>query len=202
MEEGKLTIKASTLMKITSTSKDIICLFSLTISFIYLMLRITMIVLTKKFDFVIFSRTLESNLWDLAWSTDIIMGIICFFAITLYFKNKVLSISIFLVTMFSISIWLFMMLGSKTIIPISDPSLNGNYAIHQYLYPTYKDTLTLKVTVYKESYPLLYKAINTTTESVSSRDDKETITLFNKAAYQISDDGKTLSYGKMSISLE
>lgn len=59
-----------------------------------------MVVRTKVFDFVTFSRTLESNLWDLAWSTDIIMGFLCFFASTLYFKNRILSFSIFLVTMF------------------------------------------------------------------------------------------------------
>lgn len=55
--------------------------------------------------------------------------------------------------------------------------------------------------VYKESYPLLYKAANSTTESVSD-DDTETITLFNKADYKISNDEKTLSYGKVKISLE
>lgn len=81
------------------------------------------------------------------------------------------------------------------------PSLKGNYAIHQYLYPEYHDTVVLAVTVYKESYPLLYKATNSITESVSEH-DIETITLFNKADYKISDDGKTLSYGKMKISLE
>lgn len=201
LREGKLKIKASPLMNIASTLKDIICLFFLTLSLLYLMLRITMFVLTKTFDFVIFSRTLESNLWDIAWSTDIIMGFICFFASTLFFKNRILSFSIFLVTMFSMSIWLFMMMGSKSLIPISDPSLKGNYAIHQYLYPEYSDTVALAITVYKESYPLLYKAVNSTTESVS-RDDIETITLFNKAEYKISDDGKTLSYGKVEIFLE
>ncbi|WP_423491518.1 hypothetical protein [Lysinibacillus agricola] len=86
-------------------------------------------------------------------------------------------------------------------IPISDPSLKGNYAIHQYLYPEYHDTVGLAITVYKESYPLLYKAANSTTESVSD-DDTDTITLFNKADYKISNDGKTLSYGKVKISLE
>ncbi|MFJ8462093.1 hypothetical protein ACIQ57_23730 [Lysinibacillus xylanilyticus] len=201
LREGKLKIKAPTLMKIATTSKELICLFFLTLSLLYMILRITMFVLTNTFDFVIYSKTLESNLWDLAWSTDIIMGFICFFASSLYFKNRILSFSIFLMTMFSMSIWVFMMLGSKSLIPISDPSLKGNYATHQYLYPEYHDTVVLAITVYKESYPLLYKAANSTTESVSD-DDTETITLFNKADYKISDDGKTLSYGKLKISLE
>ena len=97
-----------------------------------------------------------------------------------------------------------MMIGSKTLIPIEDASLNENYAIHQYLYPGHQDEFILVATVYKESYPLLYKAIDETRKSVSKTadKDKETIALFREVDYEISDDGKTLSYGKFKVSLE
>lgn len=188
----------------TSTIIEKISLVFVVLSFLYVALRIVMFVLVKKFDFVIYSRTLETNLWDQAWTWDIIMGFTFFLASSLYFNNKILPFIVLLISMFSCMIWILMMLGSKTLIPIEDTSLKENYAIYQYLYPGHQDELILVATVYKESYPLLYKTIDETRRSVSETNDKdkETIALFKEVDYKISDDGKTLSYGKFKVSLE
>ena len=179
-----------------------ISLVFVVLSFLYVALRIAMFVLVKKFDFVIYSRTLETNLWDQAWTWDIIIGFTFFLASSLYFENKILPFIVLLVAMFSCWIWFLMMLGSKTLIPIEDTSLESNYAINNFSYPALTGETVLVATIYKEHYPLLYKAVEEARETFIESSDMETIRLFRDEEYIISDDGKTLSYGKFKVPLE
>lgn len=195
LEVSKLKIKVSTII-------NGIHLFFIILSVIYIMLRIAMFVLVQKFDFVIISRTLEANLWDQAWTWDIIVGFIFFLASSLYFNNRILPFIVFLTTLFSCSIWIIMMMGSNTLIPIESSSLKGNYAIYKYSNPAANNGTTLVATIYKEHYPLLYKAVEETWEDYSREIDKETVTLFKEDVYEISDDGKNISYGKFKIPIE
>ena len=172
------------------------------LSFLYVALRIVMFVLVKKFDFVIYSRTLETNLWDQAWTWDIIMGFTFFLASSLYFENKILPFIVLLIAMFSCLAWFVMMLTSKTLIPIEDASLDENYAINKFSYPAHTGETILVATIYKEHYPLLYKAVEEARETFIDSSDMETIRLFRDGEYNVSDDGKTLSYGKFMIPIE
>ena len=95
-----------------------------------------------------------------------------------------------------------MMWGSKTLIPIEDTSLNENYAINKFLYPEHTGETILVATIYKEHYPLLYKAVEEARETFIESADMETIRLFRDGEYNVSDDGKTLSYGKFKVTLE
>lgn len=135
LEVSKLRIKVSAII-------NGIHLFFIVLSVIYIMLRIVIFVLVEYFDFVIYSRTLEANLWDQAWTWDIIVGFIFFLASSLYFNNRILP------------------------------------------------------------FLVLYKAVEETRETFSATKDMETIILFNEDDYEISDDGKIISYGKFKIPIE
>lgn len=58
----------------------------------YFILRIVMIIVVQTFDFVIYSRKLQLNLWDIAWTTDLFMGIIGSLSAAILFKNKLPSL--------------------------------------------------------------------------------------------------------------
>lgn len=187
----------------TSTFRDKVCLILLIISALYLIIRLTMVVLTQQFNFVIYSRTFELNLWDVAWATDIFIGYIGTISSFFFFKNKIPSIVIFLVTILLCYFWIVMMLTTKNLIPVEHPSVKENYAFERQLTTTeYRDIRQLRVIVYKEELPLLYKTSRTTTERVSEKHEIETITLFNKASYEVSEDGKTISFGSMKVPLK
>ncbi|MBD8005456.1 hypothetical protein [Bacillus norwichensis] len=95
------------------------------------------------------------------------------------------------------------MIFSKEIVAINNPSLKDNYAISQNLTDSASpEKFVISVRVYKEVYPLLYKYHGMEMELVSRKEDAETISLFNKKMYTISEDGKTLSYGKLIVPLE
>ena len=141
---GKLKVKVSAI-------KNGIHLFFIVLSVIYIMLRIVMFVLVKNFDFVIFSRTLDGNLWDQAWTWDIIVGFIFFLASSLYFNNRIVPFIVFLTTLFSCSIWIIMMMGSNTLIPIESSSLKGNYAIYKYSNPVPNNGTTFSSLVQKRN---------------------------------------------------
>jgi len=173
------------------------------VSALYLIIRLTMVVLTQAFDLVIYSRTFGINLWNLAWTTDIIVAFFCHIASFLYFRRKAFSFLIFVILLCSIIVWWPAMIFSKEIITINSPLLKDNYAISQDITDSASpEKHIISISVYKEIYPLLYKHHGMEMKLVSRKEDAETISLFNKKIYTISEDGKTLSYGKLIIPLE
>ncbi len=187
----------------TSTFRDKVCLILLIVSALYIIIRLTMVILTQAFELVIYSRTFGINLWNLAWTTDIIVAFFCHIASFLYFRRKAFSFLIFVILLCSIIIWWPAMIFSKEIVAINNPSLKDNYAISQNLTDSASpEKFVISVRVYKEVYPLLYKYHGMEMELVSRKEDAETISLFNKKIYTISEDGKTLSYGKLIVPLE
>lgn len=177
-------------------------LFFIVLSMIYILLRIIMIILVIKLDFVLYSRALEANLWTLGWTWDIIIGFVFILASSFYFQNKILPFILFLTTLVSCSIWWLMILVSQPLTLIEDTSLKGNYVIHKYSYPSSNDETTLVATVYKESYPLLYKETDKVRGVYFDEKDIETITLFNENHYAISDDGKIMFYGAFKVPMD
>ena len=69
------------------TIKNYIYMILMVLSAIYLVLRVVSIVLVKGFDFIIFSRTYEINLLNLAPSMDIVMSAICYTIAFMYFNG-------------------------------------------------------------------------------------------------------------------
>lgn len=137
-----------------SKTRILISLPALIIFAIYLIIRIIMIVLTQGFDFSIYSRTLELNLWDIAWTTDLFMGIIGTLSASIFFKNKIPAFIIFLLTVFSCYFWFIAMITTKNLTPIEDSSLKEKYAFEKQLTTTeYRDIRQLRVIIYKEVFP-------------------------------------------------
>lgn len=126
-----------------------------------------MIILTQGLGFSIYSRTLELNLWDVAWTTDVFMGIIGTISTFIFFHHKIPSLIIFLVTIFSVYFWFITMISAKNMTPIKSPLLKNKYAFEKQLTTTeYRNIRQLRVIVYKETFPLLYKPSKTTTVRV------------------------------------
>ena len=125
----------SILKTILLTAKNFLYLILMILSAIYLVLRVTSIVLVKGFGFVIFLRTSEINLMNIAPTTDIFMSAICFTIPYIYFngmKRVVISFIGCLLFTYSVFMWLPMMAFSLSLSPIESPSLTGKYAVAQY----------------------------------------------------------------------
>lgn len=182
--------------------KDRICKLSLVISAIYLLLRITMIVLTVRFDFSLFFRNPDLNLWAAAWILDVVVGFIAMFSSILYFKNRILSFVLMLTTVFSLVIFIFAVAFTERLTSIEDPILKENYAISQDRNVVGSGRYILSVRIYKEVFPLVYKLSDSIAEEVTETDDKDILYSFEDENYKISEDGKTLSYGRITLSLE
>lgn len=165
--------------------------------------KVTMIILTQIVDLTIYSRTFGINLWDLAWSTDILVGLVCHIASFLYFRRKVFSFLVLGMTLCSILIWWPAMMFSKSLITIHRPILKDNYTIFQDITDSDSpDKYFLTVGVYKEIYPLLYRYHGRKVELFSEKENLETLSLFNRKMYTIRENGKTLSYGKLIVPLK
>jgi len=168
-------------------------------------LRVTSIVLVNGFGFVIFLRTSEINLMNIAPTTDIIMSAICFTIPYIYFngmKRVVISFIGCLLFTYSVLMWLPMMAFSLSLSPIESPTLTGKYAVAQYSNLNDSGEKILRIEVYKQQYPLLYKLAAEESEVFSEKDDQETIELFEKNYYKFNEDKKSLTYGKMKILLK
>ncbi|PIC83569.1 hypothetical protein [Sporosarcina sp. P1] len=187
------------------TLKNYIYRVLMILSAIYLVLRVVSIVLVKGFDFMIFSKTYEINLLNLAPSMDILMSAICFTVAFIYFdglKRVVISFAAFLLFIYSVFMWFPMLIVSQSLTPIEDPSLTDNYAVHQVSHQGHLGEGVLYIAVYKEHYPLLYKRVTSESQRFSKKDDYETVDSFDKNNYTISEDQKYLYYGKMKIPLK
>lgn len=172
---------------------------------IYLVLRVVSIVLVKGFDFIIFSRTYEINLLNLAPSMDIVMSAICFTIAFIYFnglKRVVISFAAFLIFIYSVFMWFPMMIVSQSLTSIEGPSLTDNYAVYQASYQGHLGEGVLHIAVYKEHYPLLYKLVTNESQKFSKKDDYKTVDSFEKNNYKISEDHKFIYYGEMKIALK
>lgn len=146
--------------------------------------------------------SLELNLWDYAWSTDIYMGIIATICSSIYFKNKIPSFILMIVTTIIFFNWFLMLLTYMILLPVEHPSIKGNYVFNKQLTTTeYQDVMQLRVTVYKEVFPLLYEFNYTATERFS-KSEVETITLFKEGNYEVSEDGGLMSFGSFVVSLK
>ena len=187
------------------TAKNFLYLILMILSAIYLVLRVTSIVLVKGFDFVIFLRTSEINLMNIAPTTDIFMSAICFTIPYIYFngmKRVVISFIGCLLFTYSVFMWLPMMAFSLSLSPIESPSLTGKYAVAHYSNRNDSGEKILRIEVYKQQYPLLYKLEAEESEVFSVKDDYETIDLFEKNLYKFNEDKNSLSYGKMKVQLK
>lgn len=168
----------------------------------YFILRIVMIIVVQTFDFVIYSRKLQLNLWDIAWTTDLFMGIIGSLSAAILFKNKLPSLILLLMTTFSFYIWFIAMITQKNLTPIQHPEVQEHYIFEKYVTPTeYKDMKQLSVIIYKEQFPLLYKHVNETTLRVSSEHNRETITRLNDGTYVVNEKENAIYFGVMKVPL-
>lgn len=87
--------------------------------------------------------------------------------------------------------------------PIKSPLLKNKYAFEKQLTTTeYRNIRQLRVIVYKETFPLLYKPSKTTTVRVSRKNDIETMTLFNNGIYEVSERENSIYFGSMKVPLE
>ncbi|MFA8440160.1 hypothetical protein [Pueribacillus sp. YX66] len=95
-----------------------------------------------------------------------------------------------------------MLLTYMILLPVEHPSIKGNYVFNKQLTTTeYQDVMQLRVTVYKEVFPLLYEFNYTATERFS-KSEVETITLFKEGNYEVSEDGGLMSFGSFVVSLK
>lgn len=175
------------------------------LSAVYLILRVVSIVIVKCFDFILFSRTYEINLLNLAPSMDIVMSAICFTIAYIYFnglKRVVISFVAFLIFIYSVVMWFPMMIVSQSLTSIEDPSLTDNYAVYQASDQGHLGEGVLHIAVYKEHYPLLYKLVTNESQKFSKKDDYKTVDAFEKNNYKISEDHKFIVYGEMKIPLK
>ena len=185
--------------------KNYIYMILIVLSAIYLVLRVVSIVLVKGFDFIIFSRTYEINLLNLAPSMDIVMSAICFTIAFIYFnglKRVVITFAAFLIFIYSVFMWFPMMIASQRLTSIEDPSLTDNYAVYQVSHQGHLGEGVLHIAVYKEHYPLLYKLVTKESRKFSKKDDYKTVDSFEKNNYKISEDHKFIYYGDMKIPLK
>lgn len=172
---------------------------------IYLILRVVSIVLVNGFDFIIFSRTYEINLLNLAPSMDIVMSAICFTIAFIYLnglKRVVISFGAFLIFIYSVFMWFPMMLVSQSLTTIEDPSLTDNYAVYLASHQGHLGEGVLYIEVYKEHYPLLYKLVTSESQEFSKKEDYKTVDSFEKNSYTVSEDHKFIYYGEMKIPLK
>ena len=187
------------------TMKNYIYMVLMILSAIYLVLRVVSIVLVKGFDFMIFSRTYEINLLNLAPSMDILMSAICFTVAFIYFnglKRVVISFAAFLLFIYSVFMWFPMLIVSQSLTSIEHPSLTDNYAVHRVSDQGHLGEGVLHIAVYKEHYPLLYKRVTSVSQKFSKKDDDKTVDSFEKNNYKISEDQKFIYYGEMQIPLK
>ncbi|MBS4210838.1 hypothetical protein [Bacillus sp. FJAT-50079] len=152
---------------------DRICQFFLMISAIYLVLRIAMIVLTFGFDFSLFFRNPDLNLWAVAWISDVVIGFVALFSSILYLKNRILSFVLMLTTSFSLVVFIFAISFTEQITSIEDPILKENYAVYQSLNSFRGDEYFFMAKVYKEVFPLVYKLTDTVNEGVQKKREKK-----------------------------
>lgn len=200
-----MAVKRGILKTHLITIKNYIYMILMILSAIYLVLRVVSIVLVKGFDFIIFSRTYEINLLNLAPSMDIVMSAICFTIAFIYFnglKRVVISFAAFLIFIYSVFMWFPMMIVSQSLTSIEDPSLTDNYAVHQASHQGHLGEGVLHIAVYKEHYPLLYKLVTNESQKFSKKDDYKTVDSFEKNNYKISEDHKFIYYGEMKIPLK
>lgn len=175
------------------------------LSAIYFVLRVVSIVLVKGFDFIIFSRTYEINLLNLAPSMDIVMSGICFTIAFIYFnglKRVFISFAAFLLFTYSVIMWFPMMIVSQSLTSIEDPSLTDNYAVHRASHQGHIGEGVLHIEVYKEEYPFLYKLVTSDSQKFTKKDDGKTVDAFEQNHYKISEDHKFIVYGEMKIPLK
>lgn len=203
--ESNPTVKRGILRGHLLAIKKFVYMTLMVLSFIYLVLRMVSIILVKGFDFIIFSRTYEINLLNLAPSIDIVMSAICFNVAFIYFnglKRVIISFAAFLIFIYSLLMWFPMMIVSQSLTSIEDTSLTDNYAVHQSSHQGHLGEGMLYIAVYKEHYPLLYKLITSESQKFSKEDDSETVDAFEKNNYIISEDHKFICYGEMKIPLQ
>lgn len=160
-----------------------------------------MIILSAGFNYVLFDDVTGLNLWTAAWVLDIPMSFIAFISSAIYFKNRFLSLTLFIIMVFSVMVCFFGLFFTKELSPITNSELSSKYAISQ-IYREYNEigTYNLSAATYKEIFPFVYVQTDSVSEEVA---DKTIISNFKGLKYIITDDGKYLTFGgRMKLSLK
>lgn len=160
-----------------------------------------MIILTVKFDIVIYSKALNINLTHVAWFMDIFIPLVASFALFYLYKSRIPSLIIFLIMLVSIFKLYPLFAFSSDYLSIDKNVTTGNYITSNYQSEGVGDgNAYLTVYVYKEKFPLFYIEQGRYSKCVPF--SSTTFKNYNNGKYTIIKGGKVLSYGNFNIPLK
>ncbi|MFD0051851.1 hypothetical protein ACFVHQ_21555 [Actinomycetes bacterium NPDC127524] len=173
----------------------------ISISVLYLIIRIFMTILTTKFDIVLYSTALNINLTHFAWFMDIVVSLVASFALFYYCKSRIPSFFIFLIMLITIVKLFPLIVYSSEYLSVDSSLTNGNYITSNHQSNGFNDgNMYLTVFVYKKEFLLFFKMQGRYSEYVPS--SSKTFKNFTYNKYTISKNGNLLSYGDFDIPLK
>lgn len=174
----------------------------LLISAVYYTGRVIMFILSVGFDFVLFSKKLQMNLWAAAWIFDVCIGFIALFTVMLYLKNRILSFVLMLVTAGSFIIFIPATGLTERFESIDTLDLQENYAMSTDYFYLKHNTYHVRARLYKEVFPFVYTLIDSNREEISKIEEQDILQSFTDKNYEVTTDGSSIYIENLKLSLE
>ena len=171
-------------------------------SIIYLLLRISTGFIVYNYGYLIYFHNLQLNLKEITYYLDLFIIFINIIATSIYFKNKILPILLMIFIVAYLPLHFIFKLGIEDVTEVKSEYLNDTYLVELLHTPVSREKISLSIFVYKKEFPFMYKNVGRKIEVFSKVTDEETINLYKDNAYEVSEDGKFLTYGKFVIPLE
>lgn len=166
---------------------------------VYIIVRVIMSVMSSRYGYVFYKDGV--NLKGLFHNLDLVVAFISLIAVTMYFKNKVIMFVLMVLIVLTIPLHFLMRMGIEDLNTLDSDRLDGNYLVELLQMPVSRDDISLSIKVYKEKYPMMYKKVGREIEEYSKSTDSETIDLYKDNAYEVSEDGSYIQYGKFKVKL-
>lgn len=161
-----------------------------------------MFILSVGFDFVLFSKKLQMNLWAVAWIFDVGFGFIALFTVILYLKNRSLSFILMLVTVGSFIIFIPATGLTERFESIDTLDLHAKYPISTDYFYIKHDTYHVGAQLYKEVFPFVYTLTDSNREEISKIKEDDILQLFMDKNYEVTTDGLSIYIENLRLSLE
>ena len=169
---------------------------------VYYIARIAMFILSIGFDFILYSKKLQLNLWAVAWIFDVCIGFITLFTCMLYLKKRFLSFIMMLITAISFIICIPATGLTERLQTIYTPNLSTDYAIStNYIYSK-NNQFWVHARLYKEVFPFVYKLTDSNSKEIDKIREQDTLQSFIDKNYEVNTTGTHIEIGKVKLSLK